>query len=184
MKTRTLLKVTSLFTASVLIAGSLYAAPAGTDNRILEREASALLKDVRSSATDLTLQAAILDSYARGGITRHSHALRVGAVKSHINTIGRSLDRLQEIRDSVSPLQRQAIDLVVPVAVEIASHTEAAIAHLNASEKPLWGQDYVAHLRAIYEHSGQLRETVDVHLDMEQAGERLERVRDLTSEIN
>ncbi len=184
MKTRTLSKVTSLFAAGVLIAGSLYAAPAGTDNRKLELEATALLKEVRFTATDLTRQAAILDSYARGGITRHSHALRVSAVKSHINTIGRSLDRLQELREGASPLQRPAIDLVVPVAVEIASHTEAALEHLNASEKPLWHQDYIAHLRAIYERSSHLRETVDVHLDMEEAGERLERVRDLTSEIN
>src|SRR5579871_913748 len=135
----------------------------------LEKEASRLLKDVRSTAVKLTKEAAILDSYGRSAISRTGHSGQLNLVRDHINTMGKTLDRLQEIQNDVAPWQKQAIAYVVPVAAELASRTEAAIDHLNQPFKPLWDMGYTAHLRAIYDHSSAVKETVDVHLDMADA---------------
>ncbi len=186
------MKATTVFQL-ILAAGALNSARAQeptpsvtiqAESPALEQEASKLLKDVRSTAVTLTREAAILDSYGRSDISRSGHSIRITLVREHINTIGKTLDRLQEIRGDVAPWQQQAIDYVVPVAADLAAHTEAAILHLNQPFKPLWDMSYTAHLRAIYDRSSAVKETVDVHLDMAEAGERLEKVRSLTGEID
>jgi hypothetical protein len=105
-------------------------------------------------------------------------------VKDHINAIGLRLEILQAIRNQAAPWQQQAIDSVVPVAVNLAAHTEAAILHLNGSGNVLWHPDYTDHLRAIADRSGRVKDTIDLHLEMASTTDKLERLRDRVNDLD
>lgn len=192
MKSRNVTKIVCLLTAGIMAAGALTAAPRGVstspaicqaDDRNFPAEASSLLKEVQSTATLLTRDAAILQSYSRGVLSRESHADRITTVKHHINTMGKKLNRLQAIRHLVAPWQQQAIDSVVPPAVMLAAHTEAAIEHLNERRNNLWHPDYASHLRGIYDRSGQVKEAVNLHLEMAVTQDKLERLQERTNAL-
>jgi len=148
------------------------------DDWNFHEEASRLLKEVQSTATVLDRDADLLQSFTRGGLTWESHVNQVSVVKDHINTMGKHLDRLQAIRHLATPWQQQAIHSVVPAALILAAHTESAIEHLNDREKPLWDANYENHLRGISGRSGQVKQTVDLHLEMASTQDKLEQLRE------
>jgi len=187
MKSRSVTKIVCLLTAGIMVAGALTAAPRGvsangtaclTEDRNYPAEASSLLKEVQFTATLLSRDAAILQSYSRGVLSRGSHADRITTVKHHINTMAEKLNRLQAIRHLVTPWQQQAIDSVVPPAVTLAAHTEAAIDHLNERSNNLWHPDYASHLRGIADRAGQVKEAVNLHLEMADTQDKLERLQE------
>jgi hypothetical protein len=192
MKATSVTKIMCLILAGVMAAGALTAAPRGvsareatcqTEDRNFPAEASNLLKEVQFTATLLTRDAAILQSYSRGILSRESHADRITVVKHHINTMGERLNRLQAIRHLVTPWQQQAIDSVMSPAVMLAAHTEAAIEHLNERRNNLWHPDYADHLRGIYDRSGQVKEAVNLHLEMADTQDKLDRLQERTSAL-
>lgn len=185
MKSRSVTNIMCLLLAGIMAAGALNAAPRGaaasvaacpTEDRNFPAEASSLLKEVQFTATLLTRDATILESYSRGMLSRESHADRINVVKQHINTMGEKLNRLQAIRHLVTPWQQEAIDSVVPPAVMLAAHTEAAIEHLNDRRNQLWHPEYTDHLRGIADRSGQVKEAVNLHLEMADTQDKLERL--------
>ncbi len=192
MKARSVTKIMCLILAGVMAAGALTAAPRGVsarqatcqaEDRNFAAEASNLLKEVQFTATLLTRDAAILQSYSRGVLSRESHADRITTIKRHINTMGERLNRLQAIRHLVTPWQQQAIDAVVSPAVVLAAHTQAAIEHLNERRNNLWHPDYTDHLRGIYDRSGQVKEAVNLHLEMADTQDKLDRLQERTSAL-
>ena len=178
MKPRNVTKIMCLIVAGVVTTGSLFAAQ--TDDRDFQAEASRLLKEVQSTATVLNRDAVLLHSFTRGGMTWESHVEQVSLVKEHINTMGKYLDRLQEIRHEATLGQQQAINSVVPAALILAAHTESAIEHLNDRDKPLWDENYENHLRGISGRSGQVKQVVDLHLDIANTQDKLERLQGQT----
>lgn len=177
---------TTLFMAGVLFTTSVFAAdqPNYQTELNLQAEASKLLKEVQSRATELTKDASRLDTYARGSLSRESHGAQLTVVKEHINAIGVRLELLQEIRNQAAPWQQEAIDSVVPVAVNLAAHTEAAILHFNGPGSVLWHPDYTGHLRAIAERSDRVKDTIDVHLAMASTADKMERLRDRANDLD
>jgi len=189
MKSRNVTRIVCLITAGVMAIGSLSAAPRASTPRVaacqaddwnFHEEASRLLKEVQSTATLLSREAGVLHSFTRGSLGWDTHINQVNVVKDHINTMGKNLERLQEIRHVAMPWQQQAIHSVIPSALILAKHTELAIEHLDDREKPLWDREYVNHLRGIEGRSGQVKQTVDLHLDMANTQDKLERLREQT----
>jgi hypothetical protein len=176
---KTIRVATALFLAGVMLAAGQ---PIHQTEPAFEVQASKLLKEVQYRATALTREAASLDSYARGGLSKTSHSVQLTLVKDHINAIGTSLKMLQEMRDLAAPWQQEAIDSVIPAAADVAAHTEAAILHLNGFS-PLWHPDYTAHLRAISDRSNRVKDSIDVHLAMASMADKLEGLRDRASEL-
>jgi len=175
-----------------MAAGALTAAPRGvsvreatcqTEDWNFPAEASSLLKEVQFTATLLTRDATILESYSRGALSRASHADRISVVKHHINSMGEKLNRLQDIRHVVTPWQQEAIDSVVPPAVTLAAHTEAAIEHLNDRRNQLWHPDYTDLLRSISNRSVQVKEAVNLHLEMADTHDKLESLLERTNAL-
>jgi hypothetical protein len=173
--------------AGVMAMGSLSAAPLDGGSRAtscaandwdFQAEAARLLKEVQSSTAQLTRDADRLHSYARGGISRESHVQQVSLVKEHINSMGKHLERLQAIRHLATPQQQQAILSMMPAALVLATHTELAIEHLNDRGKPLWDQEYKNHVRGISDRSVQMKQVVDLHLEMADTQEKLEGLRE------
>lgn len=188
MKSKSFIRTTCLLMAGITAAVSLLAAPrpnsavsAASDpwnDMSFREEASALLRQVQSSATQLSRDAATLHPYARSVLTRESHGIRLNLVRGHVNAMGKHLTRLQAIRHVAAPWQQRAIDSVVPMAGSVARETQAAIQYLNDGGKPLWAPDYVHRLREISDRSDQVKHTIDLHLEMAEAQEKLERLRD------
>ena len=177
---------TTLLMAGVLFTGSVFAAgqPNYQTELNLQAEASKLLKDVHSRAIELTREAERLDSYARGSLSRESHGAQLTLVKDHINAIGLRLELLQAMRSQTAPWQQDAIASVVPVAANLAAHTDAAILHFNRSGNVLWHPVYTDHLRAIADHSDRVKDTIDVHLAMASTADKLERLRDRANDLD
>jgi hypothetical protein len=103
-----------------------------------------------------------LESYKLGGLDWRSHAHQLALAKQHINGIGDRLQNLQAIRNTAAPWQQQAIESIVPVATQLAARTEAAINHLST----------------IAEHSDQMKQSIDVFLDMATTQDKLDSLRD------
>ena len=192
MKLMNFPKVTCLLTAAVLAGGSLLAAAPAvkpsaskvqSEDWKFPAEASQLLKEIQSTANKLSRDAATLESYARGGLTWHRHADQLTFAKEHINEIGERLERLQAIRHIAAPWQQRAIDSIVPVAVSLVGHTEAAIQHLNESRSHLWAPVYVDRLKMIADRAGEMKESVDLHLELASTQDKLEALRSKVAAI-
>jgi hypothetical protein len=185
MQTRHLLKASALLIAVTISAGSLAAAPsvqkcecaAELGDRNLRAEASELLSEIQSTANKLTRDAATLESFPRMGVSWESHATQLNLAKEHINIIGERLERLQAIRPVAELWQQQAIDSVVPVALNLAERTEAAIQHLNENRRYLWAPVYTDHLTTISDEANRMKESVDLHLEVAGTEDRLEQLR-------
>jgi hypothetical protein len=180
MQTRRLLKVISLPIAIIMAAGSLTAAPtvqsAGADWNF-PGEASELLREIQSTANRLTRDAATLESYGRAGVNWESHSSQLAVAREHINAIGERVQRLRAIHRVAAPWQQQAIDSIVPVAINLASRTEAAILYLEENRDHLWAPVYTGHLKRISDHADQMKESVDLHLELASTQEKLVELR-------
>jgi hypothetical protein len=141
-------------------------------------EASRLLKEVRTIAYSLERDAATLESYTFSRLHWQTHADQLRLAREHINAIGDRLESLQAIRSTAAPWQQQAIGAIVPVATQLAARTEAAINHLNENRGYLLAPEYTDHLSTIADHSDQLKDSINVFLEMASAQEKLDSLRE------
>lgn len=188
MKSTSVIRAMCLLTAGIMASGSLLAAPRNSaapveasvewQGLLFHMEAAQLLRDIQWNAADLAREAAVLESFAHGRITRETHSFHANLVRDHINTIGKHLSRLQEIRHVSTPWQREAMDAILPIAGNVANEAEAAIQHLNNRSKPLWLADYTDRLHAIYEHSDRVKDAIDLHFEMAETQQKLEQLRE------
>ena len=183
MQTRRLLTMSALLAAMTIASGSAVAAPvakcdcaAQSQDRNFPTEVSSLLKEIRSSAHQLSRDADTLESYSRTRVGWESHAGQLTLAKEHVNAIGKRITRLLEIKHVVAPWQQQTIDSILPIAVNLAARTQAAIEHLNENQNYLWADVYVDHLAAIFHHADQMRELVDLHLELAGTQDKLEQL--------
>jgi len=185
MKLGNLSKFTWLAMAAAMAVGSLVAAPPAvepcsstirSEEWNFPAEASRLLKEIQSTAGKLAVETATLESYPRSGVSRASHASQLTVAKEYVNAVGERLERLQAIRHAVAPWQQRAIDSIVPVAVNLAGHTGAAIEHLNQNPSHLWAPAYIEHLKTIANRADEMKEAVDLHLDYARTQERLDEI--------
>jgi seryl-tRNA synthetase len=117
----------ALAAAALLIARLDVQAAPPEDNK----EVSQLLEDIKGQAADLQRDSDELESFTRSDMSWQSHAEELDRIKERINAIGKTISKLQNLRSSASPWQREAIDRIMPVAKKLASNTTAAIEHLN-----------------------------------------------------
>ncbi len=158
------LGLTTLAPAAVTIKAP---AVAESLNPSVENEASRLLKQVKALSGELKATGERLE-----GLTlpnkldmQDTHAYELTEAREHINAIGKRLDRLQAIQSAAAPWQQNAIDEIVPVAANIAAHTQSAIEHLNENRGFLYAPAYADYLAGIAQQSSELKSTVDAYLD-------------------
>jgi hypothetical protein len=167
--------------AVLLVSGSPLLATSSASKT--PAEASRLLREVRSLAHALDRDAATLDSYRLNGMNWRTHAHQLSLARQHINSIGDRLVNLEAMRGAAAPWQREAIDAIVPVATQLATRTEAAINYLNENQGQLYVPAYTEHLGAIAGHAGQMKESVDVFLELANTQDKLDRLRDQTTAL-
>ena len=142
----------ALLVAALLIARLDVQAAPQEDNK----EVSKLLEDVKMQAADLQHDSDELESFTRSDASWQSHADELELIKERINTIGKTLSRLQNLRSSASPWQREAIDRIMPVAKKLASNTTAAIEHLNKEPLRVHEPQYQQYLKSNAEAASNL----------------------------
>jgi hypothetical protein len=97
-----------------------------------------------------------LESYTRSGVSWPTHAEELNQMKDRINTIGKTISKLQNLRSSASPWQQEAIDRIIPVAEKLASNTTAAIEHLNKNPLKINEPQYQEYIKSNAETSSHL----------------------------
>jgi signal transduction histidine kinase len=136
----------------------------------LSGRASILLNDIQDEAAALQLHAETLGTFAwNPQYSWQSHAFYLERVKGHINTVGERIVELQQIRHAALPWQQQAIDEVAAHAAQVATNTQAAIAHLGESQNRQFAPEYRDHLTTIASGSENMKETIDKFLNYERA---------------
>ena len=169
-------RMTYLAVAAALAAGTPLLA-ASTSASQKSADATRLLREVRLLTHDLNRDAATLETYRLNRMSWQAHAHRLALAKEHINSIGARLASLDAMRGYVEPWQREAIDSITPVAGQLAARTEAAIKYLNENQGRLFVPDYTEHLSAIAGHADQMQESINTHLDLASAQERMDNLR-------
>jgi chromosome segregation ATPase len=143
----------------------------------LEADANNLLKEIKSLSGILKNDASTLESYKRQPqLHWQTHAYQLNLAREHINKIGERLDRLQAIKSEVARWQQQAIEQIVPVAADLAAHTEAAIQHLNENRTYLFAPVYAEHLTSIADGSAELKESANLFLEFGDTSDKLDRM--------
>ena len=142
----------ALAAAALLIARLDAQAAPPEDNK----EVSQLLEDIKGQAADLQRDSDELESFTRSDMSWQSHAEELDRIKERINTIGKTISKLQNLRSSASPWQREAIDRIMPVAKKLASNTTAAIEHLNKNPLRINEPQYQQYLKSNAEAASNL----------------------------
>src|ERR1700730_4563137 len=119
-------------------------------------EVTQLLADVRQEGADLANDADEMDSLRRNDVTWQTHAEMLRRVADHVNTMGRTVEKIEAKRGSASTWQQQAIDRILPLLKELAANTTAAINHINENKiRPVSG-NYPEYLKENAETAHQL----------------------------
>jgi len=148
--------IVALSAAVLLIARVDVQAKPEDDNK----EVSKLLEDVKAQAADLQRDSDELESFTRSDLSWQSHAEELDRIKERINTIGKTISRLQALENSASPWQREAIERIVPVAQKLASNTTAAIEHLRSNPLKIHEPQYQEYIKSNAEAATQLASLV------------------------
>lgn len=149
-----------------------------------ETEAKDLLKEIKSISSKLKTDASTLESYKwQTLLSWQTHANQLTKTREHVNAIGQRLDRLQAIKSENAPWQQRAIEEIVPVAANVAAHTESAIQHLNENRRYLYAPVYADHLTSISDRSTELKDSVDAFLEFGDTSDKLDRMQQKLNQL-
>jgi hypothetical protein len=120
------------------------------------KEVSKLLEDIKAQATDLQRGSDELETFTRSEVSWQSHADELERVKERVNTIGKTIGKLQSLENSASPWQRETIERIIPVAQKLASNTTAAIEHLGKDPLKIHEPQYQEYVKSNAEAASHL----------------------------
>lgn len=178
-------RISYLTLATMIAAGTLLAVspapePANTmtdaARSALQRQASESLEKTKALAILLHRDAEVLESLARSNqVSWQSHATYLNQAKEHVNNMGEHLNWLNVMRHGVSPWQRQAIERIYPVAVDLAQQTNAALKFLgeNRSRERLFDPDYRDHVYTLADRADEVKTALMDHLELGETQEKL-----------
>jgi len=130
------MRFSRMFVRIGIVAVGLVALVAGADmvkaQSADSEEISWLLTEAKSHAVTLQDDAAALDSFVRSKLNWRSHALRLSAMRTHVNELGQINQRLGDLRFSGSQWQQKAISQMDPLLREMASHRPELLLPIEA----------------------------------------------------
>jgi hypothetical protein len=174
--------------AAILLGAALFSSPRfmmaapSAEHFHAESAVNTELKDLRSLTGELNHDADQLNSLVLSGLHWETHAFHLNRVRDQVNRIGDRLVTLRAMRPIAAPWQQDAIDSIVPVAVEIADRTTAAITHLNENHQYLWAPQYIDHLRTIAARSDEMHGLLDNHVKIIEARDKIRTLQDKLAE--
>lgn len=157
-----------LFSA-VLLLVSIAASAAKEENE----EVTRLLEDAKEQAAVVSRDADEMEAFIRSEVSWESHAAMLDTMKEDVNGLAKSVEKLEAMRNSASPWQRQAIERMVPLMRELASNTTAAINHLRDLQRRPVSPEYANYLRQNAETSKQLSDMISSFVNYDQTRAKL-----------
>src|SRR5579864_40971 len=125
-------------TLMLLAAGYLMIAPAAraVDSSIGDsKEISTLLSEAKSESIELREDAEKMEAFTRSQVSWESFAAKINEIKDHVNKTGELLAKLNQVHETGSSWQKQAIDHITPALKELAENTKLTIEYLNENKK-------------------------------------------------
>jgi len=162
--------------AMAMLTGWVVLASAARAAETEAEKVSRILSDAKMQAYQLKVDADNLEAYSRSNATWESHADAINRIKDDVNTMGRTLAKLEENRTSAEPWQRTAIDRIMPVAKELAANTTAATEQLAKFPRRLNTPTYQDYLEAICDSATNLASTITDFVDYDKTRQRLARL--------
>lgn len=140
-----------------------------------QREVSAILKDISVASFAACVHAGRLESYTRqpGLHNWQIHAQELSDIRDLVNSKGKALERLKELRASALPWQQRSIDHIHPILKNLAEETTGAIQHINENRQYLFAPQYRETVGNIYVHADELRDMIALKLDFAEAHAKL-----------
>lgn len=154
----------------ILISPTLKAATPDSE------QVSKLLSDAKTQAFELKEDALTMERFTRLTSDWGTHSTAVTQMTEHINVVGKTLAKLEELRDGASPWQQTAIDRIRPLLKEIASNTETVIQFINQNPKRLFTTEYKDYLEANADNADRLSRLVADFVDYGNTKNRLEKL--------
>ena len=99
------------------------------------KEISTLLSEAKSESIELREDAEKMESFTRSKLSWESFALKINEIRDHVNKTGDLLAKLNQVRETGSSWQQQAIDHITPALKELAENIESTIEHLNENRQ-------------------------------------------------
>jgi len=96
---------------------------------------SGLLSEAKSEAIELREDAEKMETFTRNHLNLQSFVITISEIKEHVNKTGKLLAKLNEVRETGSSWQQQAIDHIAPTLKELAANTQSTIKHLNEDKR-------------------------------------------------
>ena len=150
-------------------------AEAPAQNTTIHPVVSGHLTDFKSTVFEMRREADRLNSFVPGSrISWETHIRSLNALSEHVNDLGRTLARLEELRPDSGETQQMAIENARPHLVAAAQNLTQAIEMVNENRRSIIRTDYVEAVRNIYEHADSLYQKVDTILDYEATRTRLD----------
>jgi hypothetical protein len=149
--------------AALALFGFLPAASAATDAIAVQdsQEVSRLLREARTSARKLAVTTDEFHSYTRSKMDWRSHAVKAHQVKREVNALGVTVKQLEAMKAEAALWQREAIESIKPIALELAQNTQFVIERINESPKHLGHPEYKDALASKFELATQLASMMD-----------------------
>ena len=147
-----------------------------------EDAVTAELKELRTLMGRLNNDADQLNTLVVSQLHWQTHASQLNQVKDRVNRIGDRLETLRGMRSVAASWQQEAVDDIMPVALEVAERTSAAITHLNQNHQYLWAPQYLDYLRTIADRADQMQGLLDNHLKIIEARDKIQTLQEKLAE--
>ena len=164
--------ITGVLVTSMLLLLSALATAVQEENA----EVSRLLQDAREKAAVLSRDADEMEALTRSAVSWESHAAMLDTMKDDINDLAKSVEKLEAMRDSASPWQKQAIDRMIPLMKELASNTTAAINHLRDLQTRPVTPEYANYLRQNSETAKELSDLISSFVTYDETRAKLDKL--------
>jgi hypothetical protein len=139
-------------------------------------EITRLLAESRDEAAVLSKDADEMEALTRSDVSWQSHATMLERIKEHVNDLARTMEKINEKRDSASEWQQQAIDRAMPLLKELATNTTAAINHLKENKLRPTSGSYTDYLKQNAEAAHQLSDMISSFVRYGESRAKLDRL--------
>jgi hypothetical protein len=117
---------------------------------------SKLLSASKLAAFQLSKDAAQMESLAEANVSWTSNADSIDQIREDVNFLGRELAKLDQLKDTASPWQSDAIAKIHPLELELASNTTIVIDQLNQDPQHFNTSTYRRLVAANADEAGEL----------------------------
>jgi hypothetical protein len=129
---------------------------AGVNAQVADSEqVSKLLSETKTMAFQLKEDAGAMEGFTRMNVSWESHKIAINQIKDHVNALRKQEAKLQDVKATASPWQKQAIDRITPYLDELEGYTLAIVEHLNGQTKHTLAE-YKDYLEANADYSSDL----------------------------